>query len=80
VQLANAKFVTVNVCKKHPGVVEEAERQKNLKGEEASQFAINVVSTDEFKQMYLEYTDKLIRQNPGHEEFLKTMSIKFLGF
>jgi len=73
VQLTNAKFVTVNICKSHPGVIEEHERQQNLQGEERAEHARKVISTPEFHKIFHDYTDHLAAENPQHAAFLQSL-------
>jgi len=73
-QLANAIYVTVNVCKDHPGVQEEHDRQETLSVDEKAELAIKVCSTPEFIKMYNSYTEHLIEENPSHREFLESVN------
>jgi len=78
IQIVNSKFVTVNVCKRHVGVIEEHQRQNNLSTEEKAELAGKQISTPEFKIMLNDYTNNLIKEHPHHKKFLKEMTDKFL--
>lgn len=71
-QLENANYVTVNVCKCHQGIQEEYDRQNNLSLEEAAEHARKTISTPEFKKTFTEYTSFLIEQHPQHKEHLES--------
>ena len=73
VQMVNAKFVTINVCKSHTGVLEEHKRQEELSVEEKAELARKTISTPEFKTMLHNYTEFLIKKNPHHADFLQAV-------
>jgi predicted NUDIX family phosphoesterase len=74
-QLVNANYVTVNVCKSHIGVIEESNRQNNLSTEEKADLAFKTISTPEFKKMYQEYMASLIEKCPHHKDFLGSITL-----
>ena len=70
IQLANEKYEIVNVCNHHPGIVEEYNRQENLKGKEKVEFATKILSTPKMKKEMSEYMVRLSKQYGG---FLDTL-------
>lgn len=62
IQIINAKFVNVNVCKNHVGVQEEYLYQENLSLEEKAELARKIIMTYEFKTMLKDYTEYLIEK------------------
>jgi len=74
-QLVNAYYVTVKVCKSHIGVIEESYRQNNLSTEEKADLAFKTVSTPEFKKMYQEYMDSMIEKYPHHKNFIESVTL-----
>lgn len=78
IQLVNAKFVTVNVCKSHPGVVEEHNHQENMTIDEKAEQASKVIDTPEFKKMLGEYVEQLSIENPSQRDFIESIHKRFI--